>query len=124
MIMYADYDFYISQYGGKVISESDFATASLQATQYLKYITLGRSENYSWDELKYAVCAVAEAYNAVFGVAGNAKKSETTDGYSVSYVQQSQDGESKESLFKRKAYESAKLWLANTGLLQRSVKRC
>lgn len=124
MKSYVDYEFYVSEYGGKEICEDNFTVASLQATQYLKSITMGRSDSYTGEELKYAACAVAEAYNSVFVCESNAKKNETTDGYSVSYVVQGQDGESNESLFRRKAYESARRWLVGTGLLQRSVRRC
>lgn len=127
MKAYTDYAFYVEKYGGKEIKEEDFTAASLQATQYIKCITLGRSEKHTGEELQYATCAVAEAYNSAFNQAQNGgvgKRSENTDGYSVSYVVQGKDGESQEELFKRKAYESAKHWLANTGLLQRSVRRC
>ena len=127
MKAYADYAFYVEKYGGEKIKEEDFVAASLHATQYIKYITLGRSEKYDGEEVQYATCAVAEAYNAAFNQAKNSgvgKKSETTDGYSVSYVVQGKDGESQEELFKRKAYEAARYWLANTRLLQRSVRVC
>lgn len=127
MKAYTDYAFYVEKYGGEKIKEEDFTVASLHATQYIKYITLGRSEKYNGEELQYATCAVAEAYNSAVNQAkssGVCKKGETTDGYSVSYVVQGKDGESQEELFKRKAYESAKYWLANTGLLQRSVRVC
>lgn len=127
MEVYAGYDFYVEKYGGKEIKEEDFSAASLHATQYIKYITLARSEKYNGEELQYATCAVADAYNAVFNhqeSAGIGKKSETTDGYSVSYVVQGKDGESQEELFRRKAYEVAKYWLANTGLLDRRVCGC
>lgn len=97
MKIYAKYDFYVEKYGGKEIGEEDFSAASLHATQYIKYITLGRSEKYQGEELQYAACAVADAYNAVFNQqngTGIEKKSENTDGYSVSYVVQGKDGES------------------------------
>ena len=125
MKVYADYTFYINVYGGKDIGEGDFAAAALQATQYLKYITLGRTETYEGEELEYATCAVAESYYSVFDRSGTGDmKSETTDGYSVSYVTQGQDGEDKETLFRRKAYKCAQYWLSNTGLMQRSVGVC
>lgn len=121
MKAYADYKFYVEEFGGKKIKGEDFTAASLHATQYIKHITLGRSDSYTGDELKYATCAVADAYQSVFGKTEAEKKSENTDGYSVSYVVQGKDGESPEELFKRRAYESAKYWLANTGLLNRKV---
>lgn len=129
MKTYVEYAFYEQEYGGTGIGRDAFPSAALQASQYLKYVTLGRSEQYEGEELKYAACAIADVYHAVFGDAGNAddtadKKSESTDGYSVSYVTQGRDGETKENLFRKKAYECVRLWLAGTGLLRRSVRTC
>lgn len=123
---YADYDFYVNTYGGDIISYDKYNIAALNASQYIKYITLGRSENFSGEEVKYAVCAAAEAYAEVYDLAGENTsagqiKSENTDGYSVSYVVEGKDGESKEELFKRKAYPVIKQWLFGTGLLNRKV---
>lgn len=127
MKVYAEYAFYESEYGGRRMSSDAFSSAVLQASQYLRYVTLGRSEQYEGEELQYAACAIAEVYHAVFGEEEEKtgdKKSETTDGYSVSYVVQGKDGETKETLFRRKAYECARTWLAGTGLLKRSVRTC
>lgn len=125
MKVYTSYAFYVEKYGGVEIKEDDFDAAILHATQYIKYITLGRSEEYTGDELQYATCAIADDYNSVFRkTRGKEKKSENTDGYSVTYVAQGKDGESGEELFKRKAYEIARYWLSNTGLLDRRVHRC
>ena len=45
------------------------------------------------------------------------KKSESTDGYSVTYVAEGTDGELAEEKLKKKLYSIAKLYLINTGLL-------
>lgn len=121
---YADYEFYIEKYNGKAISEENFAVASLHASQFIRYVTMKRSDDYHGDKLKYATCAVAEAYNSAFHLSSDNSsrgeiKSENTDGYSVSYAVQSNDGETAEALFKRKAYDDVKYWLAGTGLLDR-----
>ena len=128
MMAYADYTFYEEVYKGELLNLNNGDIALLHATQYIKHLTLGKSEAYAGDEKKYATCAIAEIYAQVNGLIKTAKgnnaekKSETTDGYSVSYVTQSKDGESREELFERRAYESAKYWLANTGLLNRRVR--
>lgn len=126
MKIYADYQFYIDSYKGKV-EESDFNQAIIHASQYIRYITMGRSDNFDGIELKYASCALVDAYISAYKLSsGNnstgQKKSENTDGYSVSYVTQTKDGESAEELFKRKAYPLIKQWLITTGLLSRRVE--
>lgn len=123
---YADYTFYVETYGGDMIPDKKYSIAALNATQYIKYVTLGRSERYSGEELKFATCAAAEAYAQAYNLAGNQNtagqiKSESTDGYSVSYVTQAKDGESQEELFRRKAYSAIRDWLQGTGLLDRRV---
>lgn len=127
MNTYVDYRFYVDEYGGKGINEDDFPAAALRASQYVRTITLNRADNHQGEEVKYAVCAVADIYHEIFEKEQEnvpEKRSETTDGYSVSYVVQQKDGESKETLFRRRAYERASYWLTGTGLLQRGVKRC
>lgn len=129
MKTYSDYAFYVETYGGIELSEDSYRKAARNATQYIKYVTLGRSERCTCEELKYAMCAVVEAYVSVYGLAGRDSsigqiKSENTDGYSVSYVTQAKDGESLEDLFRRKAYPLVKQWLGDTGLLNRKVGCC
>ena len=124
MKVYANYEFYSDDYSGVKIEPDDFSAAALHATQYIKYITLGRSDSYDGDELKYATCEIAEVYAELFALrSGNEIKSENTDGYSVSYVTQGKDGESREDLFRRRAYAIANKWLSLTGLLYRGICR-
>lgn len=122
MKAYADYEFYVNKYGGKKVEDEDFAAVSLYATQYIKRVTLGRSEHYLGDEIKYATCAVADVYHEIYIKSSNGiVKSENTDGYSVSYAVQVKDGEISEECFLRKAYEQARIWLVGTDLLNRRV---
>lgn len=123
MKVYAGYDFYSHDYNGVKIKPEDFDAAALHATQYIKHITLGRSDGYDGDELKYATCEIAEVYATLlmYGSDENEKKSENTDGYSVYYVTQGKEGESREELFRRKAYVIARQWLSSTGLMCRRV---
>lgn len=124
MDAYADYEFYIINYRGKAVSETDFPVAALNATQFIRMLTVGRSDRYEGDEIKYATCAAAEAYAQTFRLSESETQtaeisSENTDGYSVSYVSQRQSGETQEALFKRKAYDAVRAWLSGTGLLSR-----
>lgn len=126
MKLYADYEFYVTEYRGNEEKIENFERAIIHASQYIRHVTLGRSDNYNGEELKYASCALADAYLSAYKLSGETnstgqKKSENTDGYSVSYVTQTIDGESSEELFKRKAYPIARQWLLGTGLLSRRV---
>lgn len=126
MKLYADYEFYVTEYRGNEEKIENFERAIIHASQYIRHVTLGRSDNYNGEEPKYASCALADAYLSAYKLSGETnstgqKKSENTDGYSVSYVTQTIDGESSEELFKRKAYPIARQWLLGTGLLSRRV---
>ncbi len=50
------------------------------------------------------------------------KKSESIDGYSVSYVTETTDGDNSVAVMKRKLYSIARYWLLNTGLLYLGVE--
>lgn len=125
MKLYADYEFYVTEYRGNEGKIENFERAIVHASQYIRHSTLGRSDNYSGEELKYASCALVDAYISAYNLNGeNAagqKKSENTDGYSASYVVQATDGESSEELFERKASKIVRKWLLKTGLLNRRV---
>lgn len=125
MKLYADYQFYIEKYCGAQ-DEKAFDMSIIHASQYIRHITLGKSDNYDGEELKYASCALVDVYLSACKLSGEKdscgqKKSENTDGYSVSYVTQTVDGETSEELFKRKAYPIVRQWLLGTGLLSRRV---
>ena len=122
MKLYADYEFYVTEYRGNEGEIENFERAIVHASQYIRHVTLGKSDNYSGEELKYASCALVSAYKLSGDEDSTGqKKSENTDGYSVSYVTETIDGESSEELFKRKAYPIARQWLLGTGLLSRRV---
>lgn len=129
MKTYANYAFYVEKYGGQMISEDYFKSAIIGASQYIRYITLNRSDLYEGDEIKYAACAVADVYYSTI-IAGQAgtdrkfgKKSESIDGYSVTYVSDRADGETCEDVFRKKAFAVANQWLLPTGILHRGVMR-
>lgn len=122
MRLYADYEFYISEYNHDM-SEAEFAKYIKPATAYLKRLTLQKSETFTGEELKYAACAVAEAYWQIDKQYPDGKivTREDNDGFSQSFATSSK------SLDKQKddmAYRSAKQWLSGTGLLSRRVNSC
>ena len=126
MKTYADYAFFIEQYGGTMDEES-FKKAIIGASQYIRYITMNRSDNTDAEEIKYAACAVADVYYSTIiaeqSGKGSGKKSENIDGYSVTYITDRADGETVESVFKKKAHETVKQWLGPIGLLYKGVRR-
>lgn len=133
MKVYADYNFYTEIYGGKM-EEEDFNRQILTASQYIRYLTMGASDGYDGDELKYAACSAADLYYSVslntngassvgsgIGNIGTVK-SENNDGYSVTFVTEGKDGETQEELVGRKIYSEIRKWLIPTGLLRRRVR--
>lgn len=118
MKCYADYPFYTDKYHGRM-DEADFQRHILTASQHIRYLTRGRADEYEGDELKYAACESADVlYAASQSLSGpGEKKSENTDGYSVSYVTQGKDGETSEELSNRKMNGVIRKWLLPTGLL-------
>lgn len=125
MQVYADYTFYTEIYQGKM-DEEDFERAIPSASQYIHYQTLGKADDYSGDELKYAACECADilhfAEKKSGSIGSGEKRSENTDGYSVSYVTQGKDGETSEELANRKMSSVIRRWLLPTGLLYRGAR--
>ena len=123
MKTYADYQFYVENYHG-LMDEMVFQRHALSASQHIRYLTTGKSDEYEGDELKYAVCEAADVlYTASQrDPLKGEKKSENTDGYSVSYVVEGKDGETSEELSNRKMSGVIKKWLLPTGLLYTGVR--
>lgn len=120
MKCYADYKFYVEVYHGKM-EEADFERNAMSASQYIRAMTYNRSDDYEGDELKYAVCESSDVLYELdqkmgAGSSGE-KKSESTDGYSVSYVVEGKDGETVLELAGRKIGNIIRKWLLPTGLL-------
>ena len=125
MKKYADYDFYVNDYHGRM-NISSFETAIIPASAYIKRATLGRSEQSDLEELKYAACAICDAYDSVYNCTdqytGKNIKSENTDGYSVTYAQEFPDGTNKEEAFRIKASSLIKLYLSGVDLICAKVR--
>lgn len=122
---YVDYQFYVNKYAGKLSSE-DFRCVLIKASAYVRRITLGRADSHMEDEeVKLATCAVCDVFSADEKRRnthqGQNIVSENNDGYSVSFVQEQNTGETSEELVNRKAYKAAELFLLPTGLLNRRV---
>ena len=121
MTSYADYAFYTDKFLGKKIPAEEFGYYALLATQYINSVTFDRIVGEPIEAVKMACCAVAENYfsagqssaKAASGIA-----SEKVGSYSVSYATASKETANVAS---NQLYNSAKLWLGNTGLMYKGV---
>ena len=124
--MYVNYDFYKSTLGGS-IPEDKFAAVEAQAEAHISYLTYINGNIFAKEDdcVKLAVCSAAETiYNyktrtAAEGAAGI--RSESNDGYSVTYVTEAQDGQTAEEALRKKVYEAIRIYLLPTGWLSRRV---
>ena len=65
-MVYADYDYYLTQYLGRSIQAEEFPRLALRASQYIDYITCGRAEQQaSLEAVKMCCCALAEQYQLI-----------------------------------------------------------
>lgn len=119
-----DYNYYVGEYGGNTVPEEEFSKSEKKAEAYLKNITHGKltAENVSeYENVKDCICEMAETVFQ-YSPEKKEKKSESIDGYSVSYVTETTDGDNSVTAMKRKLYSIAKYWLLNTGLLYHGVE--
>ena len=125
MNLYADYEYYISAYKGKLAKE-EFEKSIMKASAYVRRITFGRADdNMEMEEVKLATCSVCDLIANDEKVrskhSGRAVTSENTDGYSVSYESGGSGGTADE-LLDRKIFDTLELYLMPTGLLYMGVE--
>lgn len=91
---YADYDFYKNTYHGNTIAPEAWLALAITASAYIDQITFCRLKDTAKvpDSVRMAVCAVAEAYYA-YQPKTDGIKSETVDGYNVTYEDGNTRGE-------------------------------
>lgn len=121
-MVYATYEYYKNQYYGEIIPTKAFPRMIAKASQYIDNFTFGRITEGNKDEfpsLSACACDMAETIYRMQGTDGaiKEKKSESTDGYSVSYVTECVDGKTAEDTLKKKLYALAETYLLTTGLL-------
>lgn len=140
-MVYADYDYYKNEYFGKTIQAEEFQCLALRGSQYIDYITQGRAEaRTDLEAVKMCCCALAEQYQtietaqtlaqkslAAGAVDGAEVQSETVGSWSRSYRS---GGDSAQSAVQAAEagrsvlLDTARRYLANTGLLYRGGRRC
>lgn len=129
--MYVDYSYYRDKFGG-TMPENSFTMAERRAEAYIRYLTHVNGNIFAQehDMVKDAVCAAAGIYDqyeqerkrqTAEGRPGELK-SETIDGYSAAYVTEQADGQTAESVIRKKLYEVVYLYLLPTGWLSRKVR--
>lgn len=107
---YADYSYYKEAFGGTALSQQEFDSCCEKAGSYIDYLTLGKAGKNLTSSVKNAVCAAAEEICKNNGK--NGIKSESADGYSVTYC--TADSGSSELV---RVFEAVKIYLEPTGLL-------
>lgn len=127
-MIYATYEYYTESFGGRM-PEDSFSAHARTASAYIRQITLGRSDylidkmgERCREQLSDACCAICDVLEAAETVKtdGRAVKSVSNDGYSVTYVTEA-DETSAEAALRGRMYDTAALYLAGTGLLNRRV---
>ncbi len=125
MVEYADYAYYKENAHGNAIPEEEFPKAALKASVFIKCITHGRvSDSFEsdypqfTDEIKLAACAAAEVFyetdKRLREHGGREVQSENNDGYSVTYANIQESGESPGE---QRAMQAVRPYLIDTDLL-------
>lgn len=124
-MIHATYKYYRESFGGDIVPEEYFARCANLAGRYIDRFTFRRITEENRDgfpSIKDCACEMAETvYELRFKDGGKAVKSENTDGYSVSYVTERQDGEDVGTVLEKKLYGICRLYLMDTGLMYRGV---
>lgn len=117
--MYADYVFYVEEYGGVIITdEMEFRRIERKSGQKLDYYTFGRIAQVD-DKIRLAVCEMADilfqAEKRKSMHDGLEVISENNDGYSITYAGvNAQDGKNH---LEKELYAAAYMYLSQTGLM-------
>lgn len=120
MVQYVDIDYYEDTYEGTAIPEDSFNKYAIKASTHMKRFTFGRiDENDAPECVKYACCEMCEFIyqHDQAQIGGKMVKSETNDGYSVTFAEQDVQADA----LSHKLYGIALLYLADTDLLNMGV---
>lgn len=125
--MYADFNYYTNEYLGNVIDVDSFDRVATKASRYIDTYTHGKAkENADMQEVKDAMCAIAEQYfiidkSTVAVVSEDGEvESQTVGGYSVRY----RSGAERTADAMNQIAKLARQYLASTGLLYRGCRTC
>lgn len=114
---YVDFKYYTNDYGGVHIkTDKDFKRAAKISEAFVDQVTFGRIAKLDsiTDSIRDAICCVADAVAVQNEKREAVVKSESNDGYSISYADAMND-----TVVRNEMYRAVKSYLANTGLLYR-----
>lgn len=112
--MYVDYEFYSTNFGGKV-AENEFTKLEIQASTLIDYYTFNRIKEVN-DKIKYAVCELIDYLKELERNGGKEISQESIGSQSVSYA----TGENQLTA-EQKKFNIVKKYLGHSGLLYRGV---
>lgn len=128
--MYVDYKYYREVYGGG-LSEAAFKAAEPKAEAELRYLTYINGDVFEKTDpaIQNALCAAIDLVDAAAqdasasqGTAGAAGiKSESNDGYSVTYISDAQEGQTAAQALRTRITEAVRVYLLPTGWLSRRL---
>lgn len=130
---YADFAYYTGTYLGTVLSEQEFPACARKASILIDDLTFGRTGKLSAslipDAVRDAACSAAEIYAdylakkkaALKATKSGTVKSESNDGFSVSYADY--NAEQARISAESEMSEEITIYLANTGLMFRGWSR-
>lgn len=116
--MYADYNFYATEYFGSLIPETAFASVERTSSAYIDYLTHNRISmaelpRETQEKVKMAVCAVAEACYKQLTDETPTVSSESVGNHSKTYAVANKGFAERE----HEKLTKAKLYLHGTGLM-------
>lgn len=120
VLSYADYDFYINNYGGNLIPSENFDFWTRKSTQYIRTSTFGNiDENQEIIEpVKMCCCELAEQmYNQDKRKNRQGIASEKVGEHSISYESTEAINKAEKEILRQIII----MWLADTGLLYRGL---
>lgn len=130
---YIDFAYYTGEYFGTKIPEQEFMSFARRASLKMDEFTFGRLERWPKEDLPDSVfdacCAVAEVlydYDAQQkaireATSGGAVRSESNDGYSISFASTDRTADAKSQ--DRDMRDAIESYLGHSGLLFRGVSR-
>lgn len=117
-MVYADYEYYTEQYLGNKISEADFPKYARWASKMIDRLTFDRTSKLAEEEIpdgvRDAVCSAAECNFDWVAEKSRGVKSESNDGYSVTYTDVEGDAQAFNDIL-----SNVRMYLLPTGLLYR-----
>lgn len=118
---YATYEYYKENYMGTTLSMEEFNRNAKWASALVDQMTFGRVAELETipDCVMDAICGAAESRASYLKKSELELKSESNDGYSVSYADAGSETD-----FMSSVRKDIRIYLANTGLLYRGTRKC